>query len=156
MKLDFKARLVPTGPKGVWAFLHFPLDIEKIFGTRSRVPACGTINGSAFRSSLMPMGGRHVMCINQKMQAGAKMKRGSRTHFVMQRDDKPRTVVVPPALKKAFAARRRAKTVFDKLSFTHRKEYVSWIAGTKPEETVQHRVKKVVATLLAGSKMAKA
>ena len=33
MKLDFKAKLVATGPKGAWCFLHFPFDIEKTFGT---------------------------------------------------------------------------------------------------------------------------
>ena len=54
MKLDFKARLVPTGPKGAWAFLHFPFDIVKTFGTRARVPVAGTINGFPFRSSLSP------------------------------------------------------------------------------------------------------
>src|ERR1017187_4115105 len=156
MKLDFKARLVPTGPKGVWTFLHFSFDIEKTFGTRARVPVCGTINGFPFRSSLMPMSGRHVRCINKAMQAGAKVKPGGRAHFVMQRDDKPRTAAVPPALKKAFAARPKAKAAFDKLSCSHRKEYVNWIAGAKQEETVRRRVKKVVAPLLAGSKKAKA
>src|SRR5690349_7421237 len=96
VKLEFDARLVPTGPKGAWAFLHFPFDPVKTFGTRARVPVAGTINGSPFRSSLSPMGGKHVMCINKEMQAGAKVKPGDVVHFVLRRDDKPRTVAVPP------------------------------------------------------------
>ena len=76
MKLDFQIKLVPTGPKGEWCFLHFPFDMVKTFGTRARVPVSGTINRFPFRSSLMPMDGKHVMCVNKEMQAGAKAKPG--------------------------------------------------------------------------------
>lgn len=148
MKLDFKAKLVPTGPKGAWCFLHFPFDFEKTFGTRARVPVSGTINGFGFRSSLSPMDGKHVMCINKTMQAGAKAKPGDLAHFVMQRDDQPRTVAVPAALKKTLAANSKARAAFDRLSYSHRKEYADWIASAKLEETVQRRLKKLIPMLL--------
>ena len=147
MKLSFKARLVPTGPKGAWCFLHFPFDVVKTFGTRARVPVSGTINGFPFRSSLAPMGGKHLMCVNKAMQAGAKAKPGDIAHFVMQRDDKPRTVSLPPALKKALAAKPKAKAAFEKLSYTHKKEYALWVAGAKQAETVQRRLKKLIPML---------
>lgn len=147
MKLAFKARLVPTGPKGAWCFLHFPFDVMKTFGTRARVPVRGTINGFRFRSSLAPMGGKHLMCVNKGMQAGAKVKPGDIAHFVMQRDDKPRTVSLPPALKKALAAKPTAKAAFEKLSYSHKREYALWIAGAKPQETVQRRLKKLIPML---------
>jgi hypothetical protein len=38
-----------------------PIDVRETFGTRGRVPVKGTINGYPFRSSLMPMGGCHMM-----------------------------------------------------------------------------------------------
>jgi hypothetical protein len=147
MKLAFKARLVPTGPKGAWCFLHFPFDVVKTFGTRARVPVRGTINGFPFRSSLAPMGGKHLMCVNKQMQAGAKVKPGDLAHFVMQRDDKPRTVSLPPALKKALAAKPKAKAAFEKLSYSHKREYALWIAGAKRAETVQRRLKKLIPML---------
>ena len=148
-KLKFKSLLVPTGPKGAWAFLHFPFDVVKTFGTRARVSVAGTINGFPFRSSLSPMGGKHVMCINKEMQAGAKVKPGDTAHFVMQRDDRPRTVVIPPAMKQALAAKPKAKAVFDQLACSHQKEYALWIAGAKQAETVQRRLKKLIPMLLA-------
>jgi len=146
--LKFKSCLVPTGPKGAWCFLHFPFDVVKTFGTRARVPVCGTVNGFPFRSSLSPMGGQHVMCINKAMQAGAKAKPGDIAQFVMQRDDKPRTVTVPPALQKALAAKPKAKAAFDKLAYSHRKEYADWISGAKQEPTVKRRIGKLILRLL--------
>lgn len=37
MTLDFKAKLVPTGPKGAWCFLYFPFDVVKTFGARDHL-----------------------------------------------------------------------------------------------------------------------
>jgi len=149
--LKFKSRLVATGPNSAWCFLQFPFDVVKLFGTRARVPVCGTINGFPFRSSLSPMGGRHLMCVNKEMQAGAQAKPGDFAQFVMQRDDKPRTVQLPPALKKRLAAFPKAKAVFDKLSYSHRKEYADWIAEAKQEKTVQSRLDKLIPLLLKKS-----
>lgn len=156
VKLRFEAKLVAAGPHGTWCHLHFPLDIERTFGTRGRVPVSGTINGFKFRSSLMPMGGKHYLCINSAMQAGAKAGPGDAARFVMERDDKPRTVAVPPTLKKALAANPKARAVFEKLSYSHRKEYAQWIGQAKQPETVQRRLKKLVPLLLAKAAGAKA
>jgi len=146
--LKFKSRLVRTGPNGAWCYLHFPFDVVKLFGTRARVPVRGTINGFPFRSSLSSMDGRHYMCINKQMQAGAKASPGEMARFVMQHDDKPRIVTVPPALKKRLAAHPRAKAVYDELSYSHRKEYADWVADAKQEKTVQSRLDKLIPVLL--------
>ena len=148
MKLDFKAKLTPHGPNGSWCFLEFPFDFQKTFGTRARVPVCGTINGFPFRSSICPMSGKYLLAINKEMQAGAKAKPGDRAHFIMERDDKPRTVTVPSVLKKALAKAPKAKAIFDKLSYSHRKEYVQWINQAKQPETTQRRLEKLVRVLL--------
>jgi len=146
-ELKFTATLVPTGPKGAWCQLIFPFDPVKTFGTKARVPIVGTINGFPFRSSLMPMCGKHMMCINKEMQAGAKVKPGDTAHFIIERDDKPRTVTLPTALKKALAKEPKAKEIFDKLSYSHRKEYALWVAQPKQPETVERRLKKLIPLL---------
>ena len=148
MKIDFKAKLEPTGPNGSWCFIYFPGDIEKTFGAKGRIPVAGTINGFQFRSSFMTMGGEHRLCVNKEMQVGAKAKPGDTAHFVLERDDKPRTVTVPLFMKKALAKTPRAMAVFDKLSYSHRKEYVQWVSAAKQSETVQRRLEKLVRVLL--------
>ena len=69
----FKGRLIPRGPGGAWTFLAIPFSVEEAFGSRARVAVSGTLNGFAFRNSLMPEGdGTHSMMVNKALQAGAK------------------------------------------------------------------------------------
>lgn len=58
--LQFKAK-IQGKEAGVVAAIVPPIDVPEFFGTRARVPIRGTINGYRFRSSVMPMGGRHMM-----------------------------------------------------------------------------------------------
>jgi len=66
----------------------------------------------------------------------------------MKLDDKPRTVPVPAAVKRALAGNARAKAVFDELARSHKKEYVQWITGAKQEETRARRINQMIAMLL--------
>jgi uncharacterized protein YdeI (YjbR/CyaY-like superfamily) len=47
---------------------------------------------------------------------------------------------------------KEAKALFDKLSYTHQKEYVNWITEAKKEETRQTRVIKTIEMLKQGKK----
>ncbi len=148
--LEFDGYLEPTGPKGAWCFLAAPFDVEKTFGTRARVPIRGTINGFAFRSSFAPMSGRHLLCINKQMQAGAHVQPGDTARFVIERDDQPREATLPLALKRALSRNRAAKAAFAKLSFTAQKEYALSIGSAKQPETVERRLTKILSALDAG------
>src|SRR6185436_12579539 len=44
-------------------------------------------------------------------------------------------IVVPAALKAALAKNKKAAAAFDAFSYSHRKEYVAWIAEAKRDET---------------------
>lgn len=68
-------------------------------------------------------------------------------------DAKTKTVIIPDDLGKAFAKNKKAKTFFDTLPFTGRKEYVIWIVSAKREETRTERVQKSIVKLLAGKKL---
>jgi uncharacterized protein YdeI (YjbR/CyaY-like superfamily) len=59
----------------------------------------------------------------------------------------PREVEIPSALLAAFERDSAAKAAFDKLAFTHRKEYARWIAEAKKEETRERRVAKALEML---------
>jgi uncharacterized protein YdeI (YjbR/CyaY-like superfamily) len=45
------------------------------------------------------------------------------------------------------------KAFFDKLSYTHQKEYVNWITDAKKEETRQNRIAKTIEMLKKGKKI---
>jgi hypothetical protein len=145
----FRAKLTGEGPGGAWVFLKVPLDVQKEFGTRARLAVKGTINGFAYRTSVFPDGkGGHSMMVNKSMQKGAKAAAGETVAVTMAPDTAPRTVKVPKDLKAKLARNRAAAAVFDKLAYSHRKEFVDWIEGAKKPETRSSRVEKTVAMVL--------
>ena len=67
---------------------------------------------------------------------------GAKVTVVMERDEAPRVVEVPEPLARALAHDKAAKASFDKVAFTHRKEYAQWIAEAKREDAREWRVAK--------------
>jgi hypothetical protein len=134
------------------AMFCVPFDVEEAFGTRARVPVCGTINGVSYRRSIMNMGSGHMMVVNRELREAANVKAGDTVKIVMQRDTAQRVVEVPPDFKKALSGSKQAKSLFDKLSYTHQKEYVRWITGAKREETRKSRIARAIEMLSKGTK----
>jgi hypothetical protein len=128
------------------ATLKPPFDVIEVFRRKGRVPVKGTINGFPFRSSLMNMGGGHMMAVNAQLRAGGRCKAGDTVTVVMELDQEERKVEVPAYLKKIINSDARAKEFWPKLSFTHQKEYVREIDGAKRPET---REKRIAAMMLA-------
>lgn len=67
-------------------------------------------------------------------------------------DFEDRAVTTPSDLEHLFTKHRGAKEVFDKLAFSHKKEYVEWITGAKKEETRLARLEKTIEKLTSGKK----
>jgi hypothetical protein len=142
----FKVKLVGQEGSEV-AAIKPPFDVIETFQRKGRVPVKGTINGFPYRSSLMNMGDGHMMVINAGMRAGAKCKAGDVVAVVRELDTGERTVEVPAYLKKIIAADPKAKEFWEKLSFTHRKEYVREIEEAKRPETREKRLAAMMDAL---------
>ena len=148
MRKKFKAKAEPAGPNGAWCFVAVPFDVAEVWGTRGRVRVKGTINGFPFRTNIQPMEGRHLLTLNKQLQAGAKAKPGDTVAVVMERDTDEWTIEPPAELAKAFHQSKEAKTLWDKLAYTHRKEFAQWIGGGKQAETRERRAAKAVSMVL--------
>jgi hypothetical protein len=61
-------------------------------------------------------------------------------------------ITLPPYLHEALAAAPAAMATYEKLSWSHRKEYVIWVLSAKQEATRANRIAKMVDMLLAGKK----
>lgn len=133
--------------------IKLPFSVEKVFGSRARVPVRGTINGFAFRSSAFPMrDGFHYMIVNKQTREGAQAVGGETVSVVMERDDEPRIVTPPADFGKALKSNKEARAMWDRLSYTHRKEHVKAIEEAKRPETRVRRIEKAVTQLAAGKK----
>jgi hypothetical protein len=117
MQQKFKAKLTAIGPKGAWTILPIPFNVAEVFGTKARVPVAGTMNGFAFRNSLMPEGnGTHRMMVGKELQAGAKARAGEVVSVVLKRDDEKRIVETPAELAAALKKNKQAAAFFTALS----------------------------------------
>jgi uncharacterized protein YdeI (YjbR/CyaY-like superfamily) len=76
---------------------------------------------------------------------------GDSVAVVLERDEAERTVEIPPEFAKLLKKEELLR-VFEKLSYTHRKEYCRWITEAKKEETRQTRIAKAVEMLRTGVK----
>lgn len=126
--------------------VEVPFDVKATFG-KARAPVRGTVNGVAFRSTVAVYGGRSYVGFNKGLRDQAGIAPGDELTIELELDSEPRTVEVPPPLAEALERDGAAKAAFDRLSYTHRREYAEWIAGAKREETRQRRVEKTLAML---------
>lgn len=138
---------------GETAKFTIPFVVEKVFGTRARVPVRGTINGFAFRSSIFPMGdGRHYMVVNKEVRAGANVKGGDTVSVVMERDEETRVVTPPVDFARALKANKDAGAAWERLSYSHHKAHIRAIEEAKRPETRARRIEKALTDLAAGKK----
>lgn len=127
------------------AFIEFPYDVEKEFGTRGQVKVQVRFDGAEYRGSLAKMGHHcHKIGVTKAIRDKIGKQPGDMVHVILQKDDQPRVVDIPSELKIVLSAHPDLAAYFDSLSYTHRKEYAQWIAEAKKEETRQRRLKKAV------------
>lgn len=127
--------------------IEVPADVVAALGAGKRPPVVVTLNGYSYRSTVAPMGGRHLLPVSAENRAGAGIAAGDEVEVTLEPDDTPRTVVVPDDLAAALAAHPPAAERFAALSFSHQREHVTAVESAKAEATRQRRIDKVVATL---------
>jgi hypothetical protein len=146
-KQTFQARLEKHDANEA-CVIAIPFDVEKVFGAK-RVPVSGNVNGAQFRSTIFRMGGRFLLIINKQLREAANVKSGDMTTIEIARDAAPRIVEPTGDLAQALSENPSARLVWEKLSYTHRKEFVSAIEAAKKPETRVRRVQKTIDELLS-------
>jgi hypothetical protein len=149
-KQTFIGRIQNAGGGG--AFVDVPFDVEAAFSSK-RPKVRALIEGVPYRGTLVRMGGEHHMLIILKgirEQIGRTF--GDEVSVVLEPDAEPRPVEIPADLLKEFKKSKDARALFDKLAYTHRKEYVRWIEDAKRPETRAARVVKTIDMLKKGKK----
>ena len=147
-KKTFTAVIRNAGGGG--AFVEVPFDVEAVFGSkRPRVKAM--IKGVPYRGILTRMGTDfHMLIILKEIRGKIGKTFGDKVSITVEPDTEPRVVEIPAELKKLFGTEKQAKAFFDKLSYTHQREYVMWINEAKREETRQKRIIKTIEMLKEG------
>ena len=152
--IQFEVTLEAEGPDGAWPRIYIPVNCIAAFGTKGRLSVTGTLNGFPFQISIFPNGdGTHHMMVNKQMREGAKVKMGDTLVVTMEADTSPRLVNVPDDLQSALSENAEASAIFEKLAYSHKKEYVEWIEQAKREETRANRIARTVEMLVEGKRV---
>jgi bacteriocin resistance YdeI/OmpD-like protein/uncharacterized protein DUF1905 len=139
--------------RGGGAFVEIPGDALAALGGDKRFRVRGSLNGISFESSTMAMAGDRVcLGVHKATREAAGVGVGDTIRVELERDERARLPEVPPELEAALAGDHPARAAFDRLSFTHRREYAAWVGGAKRAETRERRLVKAVAMLRSGEK----
>ena len=145
-KHTFKAVIQNAGGGG--AFVEVPFDVEKVFGSK-RPKVKAMIEGVPYRGTLVRMvSEKHLLLILKSIREQIGKTFGDEVKVSVELDVEERVVTIPLELKRAFKENPAAKMAFGKLSYTHQKEYVTWIDDAKKEETRLRRISKTLKMLL--------
>jgi hypothetical protein len=147
-KYKFKAKI--EAGDGGGAYVFFPYDTAKEFATKGKVPVKATFNGVPYSGSLIKYGKPlHVLGVAKAIREQIGKGPGDTIEVVVWKDEDVRTVEVPSQFENLMK-KEGLLSVFEKLSYTHRKEYCRWIAEAKKQETRMKRLEKAIEMLKKG------
>jgi hypothetical protein len=146
----FKAKIGSASGGG--AYILFPYDTEKEFGTKGKVPVKATFNGIPYTGSLIKYGQpQHMLGLLKAIREQIGKGPGDTIDVTIEKDVVPRIVEIPAAFEKLLK-KEGLLSAFQELSYTHRKEYCRWITQAKKEETRLARLAKAIEMLKKGIK----
>lgn len=149
-KQQFRAVIYDAGDGG--AFVTIPFDVEQVYG-KKRVKIKATIEGEPYRGTLVRMGSPdHVLLILKKIREKIGKTFGDEVYIELEEDLDPREVEIPPDLLQALQEAPQAKGFFERLSYTHQKEYVQWVTEAKLPATRLRRIQRAVEMLSQGKR----
>ncbi len=136
------------------AFVNFPFDTVELFGKKGQVKVNVLLDDKVvYRSSLANMGGDcHRLGLTQAIRKELGKTFGDIVEVKLWEDKEERIVIVPDDVQALLDQNEKAKEFYDKMSYTHKKEYIRWIEDAKKEETRDRRKVKMIEMLLEGKK----
>jgi hypothetical protein len=147
-KYKFKAKI--EAGDGGGAYVLFPYDAVKEFGTKGKVPIKATFDGVAYTGSLIKYGNPlHMLGMLKGIREKTGKGPGDTVEVIVWKDEGVRTVEVPAQFENLMK-KEGLLPVFKELSYTHRKEYCRWITEAKKEETRLKRLEKAIEMLKEG------
>jgi hypothetical protein len=136
----FEAVLQPD-PTGAGTFVVVPRDLNQKLGLKGRPKIQAVIAGHPYRGSLMPMGdGTFCLGVLKAIQESAGVTQGDRITVELELDTAPRVIEPPPDLAKALARNPKAAAVWEKLSYTNKREIARSLDEAKKPETRERRL----------------
>ena len=145
----FTAKLEPVPHGGLYVVVPGQVAAAARLAHGARVR--GTVNGVAYRSSLMKYSGIFHLGVHKATATAGSVAAGARVKVTIELDDEPLpTDTVPDDLAKALARDRNASASWQKLAPAVRRGYVRNVLDAKQQITRARRIARIVETLRKG------
>ena len=153
---SFRARIDIIG---INPFVYVPEKIlSRLFAAagkhRGKIRVKMTIDGHAFRQTLVKYGGHWRLYLNLPMRKAAGKDVGDTALFGISFDGEERQMPMHPRFADALSANKEAKKVFDELTPSRRLEVSRYIAGLKTEAAVDRNIQRAINFLLGSERFA--
>jgi hypothetical protein len=148
-KQRFKAKLEEGTPGGGGHLVVVPQKVVGGLGGKGRIPVRVTFNGVGYRGSIVRYGGAMVIGVTKEVMSKTGASVGDTLDVVAENDDTPRSVELPEDLAKALR-KKKLTTSWEKLSFTRRKDFATWVGDAKRDETRARRIETTLALVSEG------
>jgi hypothetical protein len=142
--MRFRTHVEPPEPmRG----LEVPPEVVEALGGGKRPRVTITINGHSWQSRVAIMRGRYLLGLSNANRKAAGVVTGEEVEVDVEFDAEPPVVVEPADFARALDADPVARSVYDRLAYSHQREHVRAIESAKKPETRARRIEKAVATL---------
>ncbi len=146
----FRVTLEEAGTSPRWVIARVPVDLKKAWPMWKSRRVIGEIDGLAFRTALIPVGGGagFTLIVNKKMQAGAGVRAGQSAVIKLSPDLGEVVIEMPPEFARVLKEDRALKKWFDGMSPSMRKGFTNFISDAKTKETRQKRAEAMAESLM--------
>ncbi|WP_278351707.1 YdeI/OmpD-associated family protein [Chryseobacterium gleum] len=151
--IEFTAIIQQNGEMNA-AFVEFPFSTEELFNKKGQVKVKVLFDNKVeYRGSLAKMKSDcHILGLTQEVRKQLGKTFGDEVSVALMEDKEERVVEIADDIASVFNENPEAKALFDKMSYTHKKEYIRWIEEARKPETRENRKVKMVQMILDGKK----
>jgi hypothetical protein len=142
--MKFRSHVEPAEPmRG----LEVPPEAVEALGGGKRPAVTITINGHSWTSRVVIMRGRYLLGLSNANRQSAGVATGDEVEVEVELDAEPRVVAEPADFARALDADTAARTAYDRLSYSRKREHVLAIDSAKKPETRIRLIDKALAML---------
>jgi hypothetical protein len=129
--------------------IEVPEDAVKKLGSGKRPAVKVTLNNFTYRSTIAVMGGKFLIPLSAERREKAKVKGGDKLDVILELDTEPREVQLHEEFKKALDKDKKAKAIFEQLSYSSKQGYALPVLQAKADDTRKRRIEKALSELKA-------
>jgi len=126
------------------AYIEFPYDTHECFGHSGRIKVTCFFEDIEYRGSLVKMNTEcHIIGIKKEILKKLGKREGDRIKVRLHEDLEERAVVATPILEELLGQDESIRKVYEKFSYSRKKELNEALESAKKEETRDRRLKEI-------------